>query len=99
MRPQDRLRSEQAMQMNMLCLTAVHDETLNTGGFSEQDEVYNMIEVITDEVEFSRIERYLPQTNTFVDDSNFYTLCRGIYLGYFQNISVQEGIIRIIKWS
>lgn len=98
MNPNDVMRTEQELQLNMLLLKATYDATLTDKGSLTNGTIINYVEVISDEAVFTKLERYQPQTSTYIDDSNMYTLKRGVYFGYFKDIELSTGTIRIASW-
>lgn len=98
MTPQEGLISEQRLQMKMMMLDARHIQCLTDGEFTEDGVVFNMIEVLSDEVTLTNIFQYHPQTNTYEREPLMFTLKQGVYLGYFRDLCVNEGEIRIAIW-
>ena len=98
MEPRSLMSSEQQLQMNMLCLNAKYDLTLTDAGESEADVVVNMIEVLSDEAVIDELERWIPQAAEWQAETNMGILAAGTYFGYFRNIKVTSGKIRIVAW-
>ena len=97
MEPRSVMISEQKTLMRMLCLDAEYD-TIITDGESCIDTTLNMIEVLSDTATLTSIERYVPQNNAWSEEANLYELNKGVYFGYFRNIVVADGLVRLLSW-
>ena len=98
MLPTDGLISEQQLQMKMMMANPKHVECLTDGEFTTPDEVFNMIEVLSDEVTLSALFQYHPQTKTYVSEPVMFTLSKDTHFGYFKNMAITEGRVRIAIW-
>jgi len=98
MNPKGTKLSEQTLQMQMLGLEAKVDTVLSDGEMTDEDTIYNMIEVLTEEATLNRIRHFKPQLNMYTLETNLNTLLRGVYFGYFKDISIDEGTIRLLSW-
>ena len=96
--PSEGLISEQQLQMKMMMLNVKHSECLTDGESTESGVVFNCIEVLSDELTLTRLYHYQPQTKTYVEEPVMHTLKQGIYLGYFKDMLVNEGEVRIAIW-
>jgi len=88
--------SKTGMTAQMLCLNAKRDMVLTDGQSTPNDVVFNSIDPISDEVTFTQLYRYDPQKGEYIDDSNLYTI-KTLQLGYFKDIVIDEGTVRIIS--
>jgi len=96
--PTDGLISEQQLQMKMMMLNAKHIECLTDGEATEDGVVFNCIEVLSDDVTLTTLYQYEPQTRTFVEQPIMHTLKVGVYLGYFKDMIISVGQVRIAIW-
>jgi hypothetical protein len=99
MKPGDLIRSTQELQNYMMALIATRDEILDDSSDKTEDSiVYNAIEVITDEATLDTIKHYKPQEGEFQEEALLYDLGKGVYFGYFKEITVSDGIVRLYSW-
>ncbi len=98
MKPTDTKISEQDILLKQNNFGVLIDELLTNGDMTDEDTIYNKIEVLTDEVEFERIQKYNPATKAFALEDSMKDLNCGAYTGYFKDISVKTGRVRLISW-
>ena len=96
MKPVEAMKSEQKLQMFMLGLNAVYDETFTDGEAPHEDKVINVIIVLSDSATFLNVDHYKPQNQDYETDSNFNTLPQGEHFGFFKHIVVNEGTVRLM---
>ena len=99
MKPTDLIRSTQDLQNYMMALMATRDEVLDdSSDKTAEGVIYNMIEVLSDEATFSALKKYVPQDNEFAEEALMYELGKGVYFGYFTELELDNGIVRLLSW-
>lgn len=93
----DTLRSEQYLLMKSMALNPTFVQCVDDSNTIQSTQVINCIEVLTDEAELT-LKQYHPQTKTWEQETLMTTLLQGVYLGWFKDIAVSSGAIRVMTW-